>query len=106
MDDAQRLREWDCRLEMTELCAELIRTPSENPPGDCGEVVALVADRLREAGCATEIVTGPGGLPSVLGEAGFGPGPTLLFNGHMDVVPVGEFSRWSWDPFGGEVRDG
>ncbi len=106
MDDAQRLREWNCTTDVTDLCAELIRIPSENPPGDCGEIADMVAALLRDADCTVENVNGPGGLPSVVGTADFGPGPTLLMNGHMDVVPIGDLSRWSWDPFGGEVRDG
>ena len=33
-------------------------------------------------------------------------GRSLLFNGHIDVVPPGEVSRWSDDPFSGVVRAG
>lgn len=35
-----------------------------------------------------------------------GPGPTLLLNGHVDVVPIGERAQWTHDPFGAEVVDG
>jgi len=31
---------------------------------------------------------------------------TFGFNGHTDVVPAGDVSDWSVDPFGGEIRDG
>jgi putative selenium metabolism hydrolase len=34
------------------------------------------------------------------------PGPTILFDGHMDVVPVNSPEAWSTDPFGGQIRDG
>ena len=30
-------------------------------------------------------------------------GPHLLFNGHTDVVPPGDQSLWTHDPFGGEI---
>lgn len=30
---------------------------------------------------------------------GTGTGPTLLFNGHTDVVPPGDLAAWSGDPF-------
>ena len=33
-------------------------------------------------------------------------GRTFGFNGHTDVVPVGDISAWSVDPFGAEVKDG
>ncbi len=32
--------------------------------------------------------------------------PHFCFPGHTDVVPVGDVNGWSFDPFGGEVRDG
>jgi succinyl-diaminopimelate desuccinylase len=34
------------------------------------------------------------------------PGPCLLLEGHTDVVSEGERSRWSVDPFGGELKEG
>jgi succinyl-diaminopimelate desuccinylase len=34
------------------------------------------------------------------------PGPTLLLEGHTDVVSEGDRGRWSVDPFGGELREG
>ncbi len=37
---------------------------------------------------------------------GSGDGTSLLLNGHVDVVPIGDPSAWTVDPFGGEVRDG
>ena len=37
---------------------------------------------------------------------GVGGGPTLMLNGHVDVVPIGDPGAWSLDPFGGAVRDG
>lgn len=37
---------------------------------------------------------------------GVGGGRTLVLNGHVDVVPVGDPDTWTVPPFGGEVRDG
>jgi acetylornithine deacetylase len=37
---------------------------------------------------------------------GTGDGPTLLLNGHVDVVPPGDAATWSDPPFEGVVRDG
>ena len=37
---------------------------------------------------------------------GSGDGRSLAFNGHVDVVPVGDRSGWSEDPFGGAIVDG
>ena len=37
------------------------------------------------------------GVTATLGA--HGPGPTLLLNGHTDVVPVGDRDAWTTDPF-------
>ena len=29
----------------------------------------------------------------------------LILNGHMDVVPVGDLSRWEGDPFEGYIHN-
>ncbi len=35
---------------------------------------------------------------------GFEHGARFLFSGHMDVVPEGDPSKWTVDPFGGELK--
>jgi acetylornithine deacetylase len=42
----------------------------------------------------------------VVGRWGSGAGPTLILNGHVDVVPAGDLDRWSVLPFRGTIRDG
>jgi acetylornithine deacetylase len=42
----------------------------------------------------------------VVATLGGGPGRTLILNGHVDVVPVGDISQWSVPPFRATVRDG
>lgn len=45
---------------------------------------------------------------SALGVVGIldGAGPTLIFNGHVDVVPIGDPDRWTVDPWSMTIRDG
>lgn len=38
--------------------------------------------------------------------AGSGGGRSLMFNGHLDVVPPGDTTAWSADPFSGAVHGG
>ncbi len=46
-------------------------------------------------------------LPIVAGSlAGGNPGPRLLLEGHVDVVPVGDPGSWATDPFDPVIRDG
>lgn len=46
------------------------------------------------------------GNPNVVGVIkGSGGGKSLILNGHIDVVPVGDEDEWSFDPFSGEIVD-
>lgn len=47
--------------------------------------------------------TGPLG---VVGRLGHGDGPSLLLDGHIDVVPTGEPANWTSPPFAAQMRDG
>jgi len=52
---------------------------------------------------------GGGRSPNGGGRTGNGPtgsGPTLVLNGHVDVVPPGDVSRWTAPPFRMDVRGG
>ncbi|WP_027944700.1 M20 family metallopeptidase [Amycolatopsis taiwanensis] len=90
---------------VTALAAELIRCDTRNPPGGEQPAVERLSVVLRELGAGIEVVEPEPGRPSVLARVGSGDGPTLLVNGHIDVVPVAE-ADWSVPPFGGHVRDG
>jgi acetylornithine deacetylase/succinyl-diaminopimelate desuccinylase-like protein len=93
--------------------AELIRVPSDNPPGDCAPHAARAAALLEGLEFAVERHPVP---QAAVREAGmisatnlivrhrFGPGPTVALNAHGDVVAPGE--GWSSDPYGAEQRDG
>ena len=90
------------------LLAELIRIPSINPPGDEAPCAELLEEFLSDCP-QLEISTQHLGenrknLIAVL--RGTGEKKALLFNGHTDVVPIGERSGWTHDPFGAEVVDG
>jgi len=105
-DFAQELLAWNPRDQVRELCSELVKIPSENPPGDCHKIAAFITDYLKNAGLPVRRIPGPSGQPNLLSELDFGKGPVLILNGHMDVVPAGDPARWTWDPFGGAVEEG
>ena len=45
--------------------------------------------------------------PNLIGKLkGKGGGKSLIINGHIDTVPVGDLSKWQHDPFGAEIVDG
>lgn len=47
------------------------------------------------------------GSPNVVGVlAGQGGGKSIILNGHIDVVPEGDRTKWNQDPFSGHIEDG
>ncbi|SEA24159.1 acetylornithine deacetylase [Thalassobacillus cyri] len=47
------------------------------------------------------------GSPNVVGvQKGTGDGRSIIFNGHIDVVPAGDREQWDFDPYSGKVVDG
>ena len=70
----------------------------------------LVADELRATGLAPVVQEVAPGRPNVICDwsgTGFDPAKhrTLLFEGHTDVVTEGERTRWTFEPFGGDLVD-
>jgi succinyl-diaminopimelate desuccinylase len=87
-----------------DLTARLIRCPSVTPLE--GGALQLLEEVLRPAGFECHRVD-RGGVPNLFARWGRkGHGRTFGFNGHTDVVPVGDPDAWTVDPFGGEIRAG
>ncbi|HEY0306780.1 MAG TPA: YgeY family selenium metabolism-linked hydrolase [Acidobacteriaceae bacterium] len=84
------------------LCQTLIQKQSYSGQED--GVAALVAKAFEELGYDEVVVDEYG---NVLGRIkGKRPGKTILFDGHIDTVPVPDPSKWTHEPFGGEIADG
>ena len=87
-----------------ELTADLIRCPSVTP--EEGGALVLLERRLAAAGFACTRVD-RGETANLFARWGAKGHPRSFgFNGHTDVVPVGDAAAWTADPFGAEVRDG
>lgn len=101
---------------------DLVAIPSLD--GASGEVAAqeYVAAFLERLGCKVDVweidfdelrrhpafsaeVERKRGL-GVVGVGGLGNGPTLIFNGHVDVVPAGDESLWRFPPWQATIADG
>jgi len=94
----------DHRQDLTNLCCNLIRAKGENPPGDVSEAADVVEDFLEGEGMThqrLEPVEGHANILTTIGEGW----PTLILCGHIDVVPAGDLSRWTFPPYSGEVRN-
>lgn len=98
----------------------LVKVPTVVPPGkNYPEIAKIVAEKMEEAGCSVQLVETPEEYMEKAGASNFTPplegarvnvigrisgsegSPTLVFNGHLDTVPVNP--GWETDPFGGEV---
>jgi acetylornithine deacetylase/succinyl-diaminopimelate desuccinylase-like protein len=77
--DAGRLR--DLTLDLVEV---------ESPTGDTAEVARVYAERLEQIGMDVEVLDSVfPRTPIVIGRLrGDRPGPTVVLNGHLDVVPI------------------
>lgn len=86
------------------LTADLVRCASVTP-ADAGALPLLEA-LLSDAGFACTRVdrNGVGNLYARWGAKG--ANKSFGFNGHTDVVPVGDAGAWTHDPFGGKIVDG
>ncbi|NVO26277.1 succinyl-diaminopimelate desuccinylase [Donghicola sp. C2-DW-16] len=87
-----------CPVELT---ANLIRCPSVTP--DEGGALVLLADLLGQAGFECTRVD-RNGTPNLFARWGAkGAEKSFGFNGHTDVVPVGDVADWTYDPFGAQI---
>ena len=102
------------RDPQTRFLAELVKVPSDNPPGDCRPHAERAASLLEALGFTVERHPVPDELVKASGMVSctnlivrerFGKGgPTIALNAHGDVVPPG--LGWSTDPYGAQIRDG
>ena len=91
--------------EVVKFCQDLVRIKSVNPPGDELEAADYVASTLNKFGVDTELIKHNSTRASVLARLkGSGRKPGLLYNGHLDTVPVGA-EKWVHEPFSGEVAE-
>ncbi|MBN9560924.1 MAG: M20/M25/M40 family metallo-hydrolase [Alphaproteobacteria bacterium] len=101
------------RAAQERFLAELVRMPSDNPPGDCTPAAERAAALLEGLGFVVERhpvpaervrAVGMRSATNLIVRRRFGPGPVIALNAHGDVVPPGE--GWSHDPYGAAVVDG
>lgn len=86
------------------LTAALIRCPSVTPQD--GGAMAILEKLLGDAGFECQRAD-RGGVANLFARWGKkGANRSFGFNGHVDVVPVGDLAAWTQDPFGAAVVDG
>lgn len=89
------------RGRVVDFCRRLIQTPS--PFGQEERVAGLVQEELRAFRYDDVQVDAAG---NVIGRLAGGGGRPIMLHAHMDIVDPGDLSRWSHDPYAGDVADG
>ncbi|MBU4609539.1 M20/M25/M40 family metallo-hydrolase [Achromobacter sp. GG226] len=99
------------RDAQTEFLRALVRTPSDNPPGDCQALAEVAQDALQALGLTVETdavppdavqANGMRAVTNLIVRHRFGTGgPVIALNAHGDVVPPGD--GWGYDPYGAQI---
>ncbi len=116
MTDYARLDAWvDAHFdEEVRFLQELVRVPTDTPPGNNAPHAERTAQLLQDFGLHAEAHPVPAqavadyGMQSITNlivrrEYG-GAGPRIALNAHGDVVPPGD--GWAHDPYGAQIEDG
>ena len=91
-------------MDPVALTAALIRCPSVTPAE--GGALGVLQTALELAGFSCCRVD-RNGICNLFARWGMkGANKCFGFNGHTDVVPIGDAAAWTFDPFGAEIRDG
>lgn len=93
------------RGALEEFLLALVRADSTNPPGDTRTAMRVAEQILGGFAERLDRTVPSERTPSLVAWLNPSGRPQLVFNGHMDTVPVGSEEDWSAHPFG-EVRGG
>jgi putative selenium metabolism hydrolase len=90
------------KIKLTEVCQELIRNKSYS--GEEKNVAEAIKNVFEELGYDDYFIDEYG---NIIGHIkGSEEGKKILFDGHIDTVPVPDESKWTHNPYGGEIVDG
>ena len=96
--------------DLVSLTQHLVRIRSDYDEGVVAnhkEMAAFLADYMRQLGMEVHVVEPVPNYPTVIGRLKGTKGtPQLGIQGHYNTVIAGDLSKWEFDPFGGEYKDG
>ena len=104
--------------ELIQLVSDIVKIPSVNPtyPGEVYEetlsgetrVAEFLKPVMEDVGLKTDMWEKEKGRANLVGVyKGTGDGKSLIFNGHIDVVPPGPEEEWTKaGPWSGKIADG
>ena len=93
--------------ELLSLAKEMIKIGSENPPGNEKGLADYMMEVFNGIGLKAFQLDFLPNRPNVVALYGSrDQGRSLIFDGHLDTVPCGDFSLWSVNPLEGIIKDG
>lgn len=92
------------RERLVQFFRDFVRIDTSNPPGDTRAGAAFIRRFLEANGIEHRVIAPQDSMPNIVATfEGATPGPHLVLNGHIDVFPIGDPSRWSRDPLSGDL---
>lgn len=98
---------------LIDLTRRLVRIPTVNPKFESdpainreAELQGVLRAEFEALGLETETTDVFPARPNLTGRWAGSDERSLILNGHVDVVPVGDRTLWSVDPFAAEMREG
>ncbi len=88
--------------QVVALCQKLIQQQSYS--GHEEGVVKVLSEQLKAEGFDSVTVDKYGNIIGCI--KGNRPGKKILFDGHIDTVPVSDETEWQYPPFAAEIHDG
>ena len=92
--------------EVAEIASQLVQRNSAHPDGHTKEVVAVIQDYCDRHGIANEVHANDPNKPNIVAKVKGASDQTLLWLGHIDVVPAGSPEFWTYPPYSGAIADG
>ncbi len=91
--------------EFKSLLCDLIRIPTDNPPGDTTQCFRFLKLMLESRGIKASIHEPKTGNPNLVCQMGSNEKRHLVLNGHIDQFPVAVPQAWISPPYSGEIHD-
>ncbi len=90
---------------MTAFCSRLLQIPSVNGVDDEVTVAEAIAEQAQRLGLHVQIVGENPRRPNVILSTAAAGETGLIILGHLDTVPAGDESRWTYPPFSGTIAE-
>jgi len=92
--------------EAIDFLAALVKAESVNPPNDTRKIIDIIKKKAKSFTKNYQIAAIDENMPNIFITLNSGGRPQLLYNGHVDTVPIGNMENWKMEPFGAYIEGG